>query len=53
MGRISGCLDIPVDESLWLSLVHSVTFDEMKGDAARRAPRADKGTWKDVTNFFS
>ena len=52
MRRISSYLDIPVDESVWADLVHSVTFDAMKGSAMQRAPGADKGIWKDATNFF-
>ncbi len=52
MRRISSYLDIPIDESIWPNLVHSVTFDEMKGNAQQRAPGADKGLWKDTTNFF-
>ena len=52
MRRISSYLDILVDESIWPDLVHSVTFDAMKGSAMQRAPGADKGIWKDATNFF-
>ena len=52
MRRISSYLDIPVDESIWPDLVHSVTFDQMKGNADKRAPGADKGLWKDTKNFF-
>ena len=52
MRRISSYLDIPVDESIWPDLVHSVTFDQMKSNADKRAPGADKGLWKDTKNFF-
>jgi aryl sulfotransferase len=52
MRRISAFLDIPVNEDIWPDLVRSVTFDEMKKNAGRRAPGADKGLWKDATNFF-
>ena len=52
MRRISSYLDIPVDESIWQDLVHSVTFEEMKSNAEKRAPAAAAGLWKDTTNFF-
>ena len=52
MRRISDYLDIPVNEAIWPALVRSVTFDEMKSNAHKRAPGADKGIWKDATNFF-
>ena len=43
MRRISDYLSIPVNEAIWPVLVRSVTFDEMKSNAAKRAPGADKG----------
>ena len=52
MRRISDYLDIPVNEAIWPALVRSVTFDEMKSNAHKRAPGSDKGIWKDATNFF-
>lgn len=52
MRRISEFLGIPVNEEIWPDLVRSVTFDEMKSNAMSRAPGADKGMWKDATNFF-
>lgn len=52
MRRISAFLDIPINESIWANLVHSVTFDEMKENSDRRAPGALRGTWKDSKNFF-
>ena len=52
MRRIAAFLDIPVDEAVWPSLVESVTFGEMKKNAATRAPGATKGIWKDPANFF-
>ena len=52
MRRISAYLDIPVNEEIWPELVRSVTFSEMKKNAETRAPGADKGFWKDTTNFF-
>ncbi|MEM7540548.1 MAG: sulfotransferase domain-containing protein [Pseudomonadota bacterium] len=52
MRRISAFLDIPVDEEIWPALVDSMTFGEMKKNAATRAPGANKGIWKDDKNFF-
>jgi aryl sulfotransferase len=52
MRRISAYLDIPVDEVRWPDLVRGVTFDEMKGNAAKMAPGATQGLWKDTARFF-
>ena len=52
MRRISEYLDIPVNESLWPTLVQAVSFSEMKKDAATMGPGASQGVWKDSSNFF-
>ncbi|MCB1670720.1 MAG: sulfotransferase domain-containing protein [Gammaproteobacteria bacterium] len=52
MRRIAAFLDIPVDESIWDSLVAGVTFDAMKANAAMMAPGGSKNNWKDTGNFF-
>lgn len=52
MRRISSYLDIPVDEGRWPELVEGVTFDSMKGNAAKMAPGATVGLWKDNSRFF-
>ena len=52
MRRVSEYLDIPVDEERWPELVRGVTFDQMKGNAAKMAPGATQGLWKETTHFF-
>ncbi|MGR8950449.1 MAG: sulfotransferase domain-containing protein, partial [Gammaproteobacteria bacterium] len=52
MRRIAAYLDIPVNEEIWPNLVQSLTFGEMKKNASKRAPGAEKGIWKDTSNFF-
>ena len=52
MRKISRYLDIPVDDSIWPDLVHSVTFDSMKSNAETRAPAGAAGLWKDTASFF-
>ncbi len=52
MRRISGYLDIPVDEARWPTLVAGVSFGAMKANAANMAPGGTHDTWKDSGNFF-
>jgi aryl sulfotransferase len=52
MRRVSAYLEIPVNEALWLRLVHSVTFTAMQANAEKLATAATIGLWKDTTNFF-
>ena len=52
MRRVSEYLDIPVDEERWPELVRGVTFDQMKGNAAKMAPGATQGLWKETAHFF-
>jgi aryl sulfotransferase len=52
MRRIAAFLDIPVDERTWPGLVSAVRFEAMRANAAKMAPGATKGAWKDTTNFF-
>ena len=52
MRRISDYLDIPIDEERWPELVRGVTFDQMKDNAAKMAPGATQGLWKETSNFF-
>jgi aryl sulfotransferase len=52
MRRISAYLDIPVDEAIWPDLLRGVSFDAMKASAAKMAPGATQGLWKDTSQFF-
>jgi aryl sulfotransferase len=52
MRRVSEYLDIPVDEERWPELVRGATFDQMKGNAAKMAPGATQGLWKETAHFF-
>ncbi|MDA1371356.1 MAG: sulfotransferase domain-containing protein [Proteobacteria bacterium] len=52
MRRISEFLEIPVEEDVWPSLVEGVSFKSMKSNAAKMAPGATEGVWKDTSNFF-
>ena len=52
MRRISAYLQIPVNEDIWPSLVEGVSFKSMKSNAAKMAPGATEGVWKDTSNFF-
>ena len=52
MRRVSAYLEIPINEALWPTLVQSVTFTAMKANAAKLAPAATIGLWKDTANFF-
>lgn len=52
MQRIAAFLDIPIDKSIWPSLVEGVKFDTMKANAAKMAPGGTQGSWKDTSNFF-
>lgn len=52
MRRISAYLEIAVNEDLWPTLVRSVSFTAMKGNANKMAPGATMGLWKDTANFF-
>lgn len=45
-------LGIAVPEELWPKLVSSASFESMKGAAARLAPLAEVGGWKDDSRFF-
>lgn len=53
MRRISAALDIPVNESIWPTLVEAARFDAMKGAADQMAPDVDLGGWKDNSRFFN
>lgn len=52
MRRIAGYLGIGIDEARWPELVESVTFGEMKRNAAQRAPEGNKDFWSSPANFF-
>ena len=52
MRRISAYLGIAVNEAVWPQLLAGVSFERMKGNAAKMAPGATHGAWKDTTNFF-
>jgi aryl sulfotransferase len=52
MRRVSAYLDIPVNETLWPTLVQSATFNAMKANAEKMAPASTIGLWKDTSNFF-
>ena len=52
MRRVSAYLDIPVDEAIWASLLHGVSFAAMKSNAGKMAPGATQGLWKDTSQFF-
>jgi aryl sulfotransferase len=52
MRRVSAYLEIPVNEALWPTLVHSATFTAMKANTEKLAPAATIGLWKDTANFF-
>jgi aryl sulfotransferase len=52
MRRISAYLDIPVNESVWPSLVDSATFETMKRQHEKTAPAVTHSVWKDSKNFF-
>jgi len=52
MRKISEFLEIPVNEEIWPSLVDGVSFGSMKQNAAKMAPGATEGVWKDTSNFF-
>lgn len=52
MRRVSAYLEIPVDEARWPTLVNSATFAAMKANAAKMAPAAAIGRWKDTASFF-
>lgn len=52
MRRISAYLDLPVNESVWPSLVDSATFETMKRQHEKTAPAVTHSVWKDSKNFF-
>ena len=52
MRRLSGFLGIPVDESVWPSLVEAATFTAMKSHADEAAPGAHLGEWVSNDDFF-
>ena len=52
MRRVANYLEIPVDEERWPDLVRGVTFEQMKRNAAKWAPGATQGLWKNTSNFF-
>lgn len=52
MRRISAYLDIPVDETVWPSLVEGVSFKSMKANADKMAPGVVGGLWKNNSQFF-
>jgi aryl sulfotransferase len=51
MRRISAFLDIPIDESIWPSLVEAASFKTMKANAARTHGDIDFA-FKDGTDGF-
>ena len=52
MRRVSDWLGIPVDESIWPSLVDSATFETMKEQHQDTAPAVTHNIWKDPKKFF-
>jgi len=52
MRRLSEWLDIPVDESIWPSLVEATTFKQMKEDFANTTPVVTQKIWRDPQKFF-
>ncbi len=52
MRRLASALQIEVPEKLWPSLVQAAKFENMRENAARIAPDAEKGVWKDARGFF-
>ncbi len=52
MRRISGWLDIPIDEEVWPSLVEAATFESMKSQHEKTAPAVTHEVWKDSKSFF-
>jgi aryl sulfotransferase len=48
--RIAQFIDAPINESRWDAIVEHCTFDWMKRNAARLAPRGQR--WKDPSKFF-
>ena len=52
MRRLARQLGIAVPEELWPHLVSAASFESMKDAAARLAPLAEVGGWKDDRRFF-
>jgi len=52
MRRLSHFLGIPIDESLFPSLMRVATFGAMKGEGGENAPGAHLGEWRDANAFF-
>ena len=52
MRRLSAALGIAVDETRWHALVDAARFETMKKNAARNAPGAHFGEWKNDGDFF-
>jgi aryl sulfotransferase len=53
MRKISEWLQIPIDESVWPSLVEAATFSRMKTDFQKTTPVVTQGIWKDPAKFFN
>jgi len=52
MRRLSAFLGIPVDATVWASLVEAASFAAMKADADQAAPGAHLGEWRSNDDFF-
>ena len=52
MRRIAGFLNIPVDETIWPSLVKAATFEEMRRHGEKLAPRVMKMFSGGPADFF-
>jgi len=53
MRRLSACLGIAVDETLWPRLVEAASFSAMKAAADAVAPGAHLGEWQRNDDFFA
>jgi aryl sulfotransferase len=52
MRRLSSFLGIPIDETVFPSLVRAASFEAMRGEGEANAPGAHLGEWRDASAFF-